>query len=469
MKCSDISSCLVDFLYEEMPASKRAEFLAHLEGCASCSAEVKASTSALGHARVALRGPLAEDPPARVHAHVLEAARAAAVARRVDTTPAKERFARPPEPEGFFSRLWKTPWFVPAMGAAGVATVVLLVRVMRNPQILPQPVVTEVPSDSPAQPQQREQARSQAEDERAPSAAQPPAIPPGRDLTRRKVAGSSDRSLAGNLRATVAREKAEAKAPAPGSVSFPAKKQAISPPRADIANDERSALATGAGSSRPWAEPPPPREATAARTHKGGSIDLLDQAVSAHSRGGLDDAKEMLADKRARPSPPADHAVVAARPAPTGAPSLPAVRALAPASPPVPPATAAVPAARRVYAGAEPASAKQEKSAVALEKRHAEAEARHSASGTELQAQTSTLSASRAASDGDKARADEKGSGDSKQAAALKERVRKAEKLFAERKWTEAAAAFRALIAEAPSHPSVHSWRQRLRAAEQAQ
>ena len=47
MKCSEVSSLLIDFLYEEMPAEQRREFLAHVEGCAACRAEVKAMSSTL--------------------------------------------------------------------------------------------------------------------------------------------------------------------------------------------------------------------------------------------------------------------------------------------------------------------------------------------------------------------------------------------------------------------------------------
>ncbi len=47
--------------------------------------------------------------------------------------------------------------------------------------------------------------------------------------------------------------------------------------------------------------------------------------------------------------------------------------------------------------------------------------------------------------------------------------MRKAEKLFAEKKWAEAAAAFRALLAQAPSNPAAKTWRERVAAADQAQ
>jgi hypothetical protein len=58
---------------------------------------------------------------------------------------------------------------------------------------------------------------------------------------------------------------------------------------------------------------------------------------------------------------------------------------------------------------------------------------------------------------------------ENKHSVSLEERVRKAEKLFAEKKWAEAAAAFRALIAQAPTNPAVKTWRERLATAEGAQ
>ena len=56
-----------------------------------------------------------------------------------------------------------------------------------------------------------------------------------------------------------------------------------------------------------------------------------------------------------------------------------------------------------------------------------------------------------------------------KETLSFEERVRKAEKLFAEKKWAEAAAAFRALLAQAPSNPAAKTWRERVAAAELAQ
>jgi len=65
--------------------------------------------------------------------------------------------------------------------------------------------------------------------------------------------------------------------------------------------------------------------------------------------------------------------------------------------------------------------------------------------------------------------ADKKKVSASKENISFEERVRKAEKLFAEKKWGEAAAAFRALLAQAPSNPAAKTWRERVAAAESAQ
>ena len=203
MKCSEISSLLVDSLYEEMPAEQRREFLAHVDGCASCSAEVKAMSSTLGHARAALRGPLAEDPPARVRARVLEAARAAVNAKAAERL--KPRTSRAPQAEGFFARLWKTPWLVPALGAAGVATAVFLVKVIKNPQVIPEPkpAVTEAFTPPTAEPKESRQARPQPEAEGAPTATAP-AEQGLAGLTKKPTAGMERESQAESKRASTA-------------------------------------------------------------------------------------------------------------------------------------------------------------------------------------------------------------------------------------------------------------------------
>ncbi len=139
MNCNSVKEHLVDFLYDEMSPEVRAAFAEHLHGCLACAADVASYRKTLGNARVALSGPLAQEPPARVHSAVMEAAKLAAA--RMATATKKAQPARAtlrPEPElGFFARLLRTSWLLPAFGAASVATVVFLVRVLKNPEVLP--------------------------------------------------------------------------------------------------------------------------------------------------------------------------------------------------------------------------------------------------------------------------------------------------------------------------------------------
>jgi hypothetical protein len=133
MNCDRFQERLLDFLYEEMSAAERAEADEHIRGCAACGAEVSGHQRSLGQARAALRGPLMQEPPARVHQAILAAAQAAAQSAH----PATARPSHKPADEGFFARLWRTPWLIPAFGAASIATAVFLVKVLKNPEVLP--------------------------------------------------------------------------------------------------------------------------------------------------------------------------------------------------------------------------------------------------------------------------------------------------------------------------------------------
>lgn len=128
MNCAQVKEQLVDYLYGELSASARSAFVEHLRGCPGCQAEVAGHERALGHARGAITGPLLQEPPARVRLAVMEAARTQARALRQ-----AERADRP----GFFARLLRTPWVLPAFGAVSVATVVFLVRVLKDPEVVP--------------------------------------------------------------------------------------------------------------------------------------------------------------------------------------------------------------------------------------------------------------------------------------------------------------------------------------------
>ena len=449
MKCSDVSSLLVDFLYEELPAAERRDLLAHVHDCPSCTAEVKAMSSTLGHARAALRGPLAEDPPARVRARVLEAAQAAAAARASDG--ARPRVSRAPAPEGFFARLWKTPWLVPALGAASVAAAVFLVRVIKNPQVLPQQesAVTEMPTQPAAAP------RPETERERALAPTTPTPGEQGLGIRATESTAAIERgSNAGPKSAKVAAGgKLHAAPPARDSL-VTQKRHLFNDPLAGVASEDQQRAPTGEATaakgggaaippSKPFADA---RRAPAPAIHLSKDEESLDEPRPQSQPGKGPVAEGAGSSGRwAEPPPP--------RPAQAPAAAAPA---------PVAAAAAAAPA--------EPPLAKKAKAVADLEDRWGGPVAKEPPrSAAPARAQESVRAAPSEYAAQAEAPSDRKTATESKQAIPFAERVRKAEKLFAEKKWTEAAAAFRALIAEAPADPAAKTWRERLAAANLAQ
>jgi anti-sigma factor RsiW len=452
MKCSDVSSLLVDFLYEEMPEAERRDFLAHVEDCPACSAGVKAMSSTLGHARAALRGPLDEDPPARVRARVLAAAQAAAAATVPDS--ARPRVSRAPAPEGFFARLWNTPWLIPALGAASVATAVFLVKVIKNPPVLPEQrsAVTEMPTQPAATP------RPETERERAVAPTEPALGVQGlRMRDGESTLGSKRASHAGS------RSEREASADKPGA-TLPSH-YSLAVPKRRLDNDALAGVA--------WEEQAraPAGEATAA---KGGGRAIPPGNAFAAAKARRAPAPAMHAEKdeanlnevsRSQPQP--RKGLVAEGAGSSGRwaeppPPRPAQGPIAAAPAPVASVAASAPA--------ELPPAKKAKAVADLEQRSDHA-ARMPMAGSAERAKSQVPA--RAAPSGYAAQAeapaDKETPSESKQAIPFEERVRKAEKLFAEKKWAEAAAAFRALLAQAPADPAAKTWRERVAAADLAQ
>jgi hypothetical protein len=450
MKCSDVSSLLVDFLYEEMPAAERRDFLAHVDGCPACSAELKAMSSTLGHARAALRGPLDEEPPARVRARALAAAQSAAAATVPDS--AKPRVSRAPAPEGFFARLWKTPWLVPALGAASVATAVFLVKVIKNPPVLPEQrsAVTEMPAQPAAAP------RPETERERS-IAPTGPALGVLGIRAREATAGIERRSHAGPKIASEAAAGKPRVAPlARDSLAMP-KRLLDNEPLAGVEWEDQAQAPAG--------------EATAA---KGGGRAIPPGHAFADAKAGHAPAQAMHAEKdeanlnevsRSQSQP--RKGLVAEGAGSSGRwaeppPPLPAQAPIAAAPAPVASVAASAPA--------ELPPAKKAKAVADLEQRSDHAAGMPipgSADRAKSQAPVRAAPSGYAAQA--EAPADKKTPSESKQALSFEERVRKAEKLFAEKKWTEAAAAFRALLAQAPADPAAKTWRERVAAANLAQ
>jgi hypothetical protein len=443
MKCSDVSTRLVDFLYEEMPAAERREFLAHVDGCVSCSAEVKAMAATLGHARAALRGPLAEEPPPRLRARILQAAEAATTAKVVETTRVGKRVS---QPEGFFSRFWKTPWLVPALGAAGVATVVLLVRVIKNPQVLPEqkPAATEMLAQPAAEPRQQAQPRPQ--EELKPTFPSPSAPV----LAKRRTTESDDNSYA-ELRRAAGKPRAAGHAPSNlGTAARRLSSEPLDGVGETLALAPVGAATTAKGGFRAAAPNKAPAAAISIREPAPATHIAKDETIPGHAPKSLAEGKSGAVGAGAGSS--ARWAV----PPPPRLAKAPAASAIAPvAAAPSPRAAEEAPVAfAAAPAPAERGPAKKTKRAPALEDLLDSAPQEPARSPERAKAL---------------APEDKKKASENKDSISFEERVRKAEKLFAEKKWAEAAAAFRALIAQAPSNPAVKTWRERVAAAETAQ
>ena len=424
MNCAQIKEQLVDFLYDELPTGLRAAFAEHLRGCPGCSAEVATYQRTLGQARAALVGPLLQEPPARVRLAVLEAARTAA------------RSARKAEGPGFFARFWRTPWLLPAFGAVSVATVVFLVRVLKNPEVIPGQRRQSVEEIAPATPL---------------PAAQPPTAQPAADTAAAAKGGDKEVEDAGIGRvAKVSGHKGKAtggmmasKAEAPASESARKRKNlGLNPHSGSLRGN---ATAGGPAPSR-FAEPPPPRAAVKASRDIDDLMGAFDrgkkaappaptetkQPTAKKSSGGRE--KDTLSlDEFAGDAEPSgktnritskqisqkpDYALPP--PAPAGAVAAPAP---SPASPPAPAWSARMRQAEVADEEATEAANEPSFDAIAQEK------------------------ASK---------------GGSKDAPSLDESIRKADRLFAAADWNAAAAAYRDLLRRFGSHKDAPKWRDRM-------
>ncbi len=456
MNCAQVKERLIDFLYDELPPETRGSFTEHLNGCAACKAEVASYQQTLGSARVALGGPLNQEPPARVHLAAVEAAKAASK----QATAIK---ARPPGPRdelGFFARLWRTPWFLPAFGAASVATVVFLVRVLKNPEVLPgqRPHSIEERALATPEPVAPPEARI---------AAHPAAIP----AAEVKAKAESDHGKASGS-ARSAGKRATSGAAAPDDIpTVPIKKS-----KKAVSEDPLSGLKLEGGPSSSggqgrFAEPPPPRPAAAKSGNK--SLDNLlgdfgekertqrraqpasapaggkaDRIVSDHEDAfdGPSAAASAPVKKAPRPEPAAEmakttvHSVTRA----AGAPALTASSSYAPAP---------APTARTVRDYPAAPVAETAPSAPPPVARHrGEKKAEEMLEGSEQEDSKSLAK-------------DKAPKGESKPGPTLDESVRKAERLYASQDWNAAAAAYRDLLNRFPNHKDAPKWRERLNEA----
>ncbi|MBN2576002.1 MAG: zf-HC2 domain-containing protein [Deltaproteobacteria bacterium] len=438
MNCAQAKEQLLDFLYDELSPAARAAFVEHLRGCPGCNAEVASHRRAIGQARAALTGPLLQEPPARLRLAVMEAAKAQASSARKAATADKP---------GFLARLWRTPWLLPAFGAASVATAIFLVRVLKNPEVLPGQKPRPIDEVTLAPP---------------PSAPRPAAAP--------AAARPAEPELAEERPAMVESAPARARGSAaktPGSAEAIAKKARRGVRSAPLPGLDLEELGSGANVPGRFAQPPPPRPAG------GKSLDDLLSDVGSRRKAAAPTQPERQApgkpavkrddsppswdefpagerkEKISKPTsrhdpfedayatPPPAAPSPSAMPAP-GAPPAPGARPKPPSYAPAEGAASAPAPAREPPAAAQPVRAPRAQAAGAAK-----------------------LEASEEMDLDDLAK-DKVGKGAGADGPSLAESVKKAERLFASADWDAAAAAYRELLRRFPGHKDAPKWRERM-------
>jgi anti-sigma factor RsiW len=481
MNCNGVKEHLVDFLYEELPPDARAAFAEHVSGCAACKAEVASYRHTLGNARAALSGPLSTEPPARVYDAVMKAATAAAAKAAQPATQASNlRRADSSEP-GFFARLLGTPWLLPAFGAASVATVVFLVRVLKNPEVIPGQRATSI-------------------EERALPAAEKPTLAPAEEMPAaarpqresEQAAESKAAETTGVRGAKAVRAQSEAPmirkrktladdplAGLGGLEERARNEQAAAPqePPREKKSDgaglgQHGSAGAGAGARR-FAEPPPPRRAP------GGAADgFWPETKQESSRAGgaaKDEAQSNLAAKKAsrdvdvllgdfdRPRSAPAPATQMAAPKALAAPRRPAAAAV-----PTPPAPSPVAAAAEAPMPTAPAASSGSAESERASRSWAPAPPPVAASASGPPAQAKPAQAANrgfdklveAAPEADDATDAKMAKG--QPGSSLDESIRKADRLFADQSWSAAAEAYRDLVRRFPGHKDATKWRARI-------
>jgi hypothetical protein len=415
--CEDVSARMVDLLYGEVRGDERATLEAHVEGCARCRAEL----AALQATRAAARRTLdADAPPARAHQAILRAAAAAIAAKESQPVAVRPAPARP----SVWERL-RLRWTLPTFATVGaVAVLVLASKVFLEPEKtveLGRQTVHPTPAEAPTVPAAAPQPEAQAAAKAEPPAEKHETSKDDVELAKQLA---TDKSLARSNAAPPPRDRKRA-APGEGLGALGFGKGAGAPPRQKAQDSLDNPLDEGEGvspapkpSKREFAPPPPPRAAPPSAAATAGAPvgkrdleDLLDSGAGpapARAGGGR------LQGGSGASAPPV-HAA-AKKKASAGDDDF--AHAPAAAAEPAPAAPPPAPAA--------PAAAREE-----------EKESRRADTKTES-----------------------KPAGESP--------VARADRLYAEGRWAEAARAYRELLRRDPRNTDAPRWRQRLTAAEAA-
>ena len=424
MTCAEIKDRTIDYLYAELSAGERAAFDQHLAGCDSCRAEVSGLQGTLHQARAAVK-MTDEAPPPRVRVAVLEAARAAAgaaalpVAAAARTVPVRSRTESKAESGGFWEWL-KRPWFLPLVGATAVVAIFVLVRepVTKPTSMLPTVEKSAAPEPAPAAPQ-TPTPEVAANDRPVPAAAPPadwkarPAAP-----ARKPALAKAKREAANGLygvRDGANNEKDSDRFAVPPPSRPTTRADSIDDLLSGVEHRRKEESGAGAGVGHPGGP-------------GAGGVASRSQPAPAEKKQ-VADLKKQVADLERHRAPSQEAAKVARAPAPVAAPVAMEPSPAAASAPPPPPARASRGRALDEAEGA-----------------------------TQLQAETTMDTRPAKGKKADKAA----------ELSPFEQQVRRADRLFSDAHWAEAAAAYRELLRQYPDHKLVAGWKGRVRACDEA-
>jgi anti-sigma factor RsiW len=469
MTHEQIDEQMVDFLYGELPANARAAFETHVAGCERCRREVES----FGQVRAVARTVLDEAPPARVRDAVMRAAREAAAATpaRAVATPAKAAAAGA-KVEPARASLWdwlRGRWAFPTLATVGALAVFILgSKLFLNPNTSreigrpapvsepaagsatsatsaqskePRPSVTALEAPAPADvPAPTSAASAPAE---ARSEARFKSKKHRSEVAPRGVSAQGDGAVAGAF------GKAVKDDPLEGLLGSGAgargKNEYKKAEKRDTQDDPLDGI-KGGGIGGPG-EDAPLAAAKAPAKKKSASRDVEEMEVDRiRLREELDRSGPIEGGSRAYAPPPPP--AVAPKPAYAQ-----------------PPPQAPAPAANS-YAADE--SDDLAKAAPRREARPMSRVASADKPAPAAEPRPAPVSAHVAKSSRGRAATEESESEASDQAAVHETLVQRADRLFTQGRWAEAAIAYRDLLRQQPSSPAAERWRRRLAAARSA-
>ncbi len=452
--CEDVTAHMMELLYGELPADARASVDAHVAGCARCRAEL----DGFEKTRAVARSGLDEAPPARARTAIMQAAAAHLAAAQAQAQPAAARRPAAPEKESFWDRL-RARWTFPTLATVGAVAVFMVAnRVFLNPErtLAPRPA-----RETPAQSSTREPAlvdRPEGKSEPPEPQEERPGARSDRARGPRGHASGAHHGKSEDARREIAERPAF---PGGGRADEKAKRDRDEPAENRFAPPPPPRDGTPAGSSaKEWADKSvTPREqaaAPAATARSSSPARKAAPAASPRAQGSFDDLMGESGGPRAGGGTASGKGALgglagpqsksetyrsgggAAQPAPAASrPTTNEMRQQAPVAAPVP---AAAPAPSPPPPALTKSRAK--KSDVGAEEMN---EGGVEATG---------------------AKDAKKGVANSNGNDAL---MLRADRLFADGRWAEAAAIYRELLRRDPRSDDAERWRRRLIAAENAE